>query len=377
MLLAVNGTQIYPPTTRAWLEIDSDALLHNARALQRHTGLPLLPMVKADAYGVGCDGVVAALEGMEPWGYGVATVPEGERLRRIGVRRPIVIFTPILPPEFDAARAADLTPSLCSDRAIREWAHGGGGKYHLAIDTGMNRAGVSWRDASCLRAAVIAHPPAAAYTHFHSAESGDGSVREQEERFRTAIGQLGVPIPMLHVANSAAAAGSGAGGGTRWDAVRPGIFLYGVGTAGDDGLVPRPVVTMRGRVVDLHRLRPGDTVSYGATYTAAADEVIATVAVGYADGYPRALSGVGSALLNGTRLPVRGRVTMDMTMFDVSHTQCDIGDAVTLLGSEEAGSSNRAIAVAEVAAAAQMSPYELLTGLGPRLPRIFRSGAAA
>lgn len=362
-LMAVDGNQIYPAPSRAWLDVDLAALRRNAAALARRAGVPLIPMVKADAYGVGAAGVVGALEPTHPWGYGVATVREGSALREMGVERPIVVFTPILTSDYAVARAADLTPSLCSAAAIQEWGPSGR-PYHLAIDTGMNRAGVGWRDMESMAGAAREFPPAGAYTHFHSAQLGGGDTAVQDERFRAALRKLDSDVPFLHTANSAAIARDGASG---WSAVRPGVFLYGVGCGARAGLEPEPVVHLRARVVDLRWIAAGDSVSYDATYSATARERIATVAVGYGDGYPRALSNRGRALLNGARIPVRGLVTMDMTMFDVTGIQCDIGDTVTLIGSGDGG----VITVEDVAHDAQMSPYEVLTGFAPRLDRCY------
>ncbi|MGI8547784.1 MAG: alanine racemase [Gemmatimonadaceae bacterium] len=358
---AVDGNQIYQSRSRAWLDLDLAALRRNAEALSRLAGVPLIPMVKADGYGVGAGAVVAALEPTDPWGYGVATVREGSCLRVRGIRRPIIVYTPILPSEFADACASDVTPTLCSGEAIREWGRTGR-PYHLAIDTGMNRSGVCWRDVDTVAAAAQAFPPAGAYTHFHSAELEDGSAEVQEERFREALRGLGTEVPFVHTANSAAIVRGGAKG---WDAVRPGVFLYGVGSGATAGLRPEPVVHLRARVVELRALRAGDTVGYDATYQARGPETIATVAVGYGDGYPRAVSKRGAALLNGASVPVRGLVTMDMTMFDVTDVHCQVGDTVTLIG-KDAGST---ITVEDIAHAAEMSPYEVLTGLSPRLER--------
>ncbi len=354
---------IYPLPNRAWLDLSATALRRNATELQRRTGLPLIPMVKANAYGVGSAGVVSALESLDPLAYGVASVDEGESLREMGIARTIIIFTPILQADYERAQAADLTAALGDAAGIRSWAPTGK-PYHLAIDTGMNRAGVSWRDVATVRDVVREWPPAGAFTHFHSAEIEDGSAEEQVNRFFSAIGQLGVEIPFLHADNSAAAA-RGVGGGERWGAIRPGVFLYGVGSR--FGVRAEPVVSLRARVVDIRWIEAGDTVSYGATYRATRRERIATAAVGYGDGYPRALSDRSAAVLNGSRVPQRGLVTMDMTMFDVTDAPCAVGDVVTLIGAE----GGPELLVEGVAALAGMSPYELLTGLAPRLERRF------
>ncbi len=352
---------IYPLPSRAWLDVSVDALRRNATELQVRTGLPLIPMVKANAYGVGSAGVVRALESLDPLAYGVASVEEGESLRDMGILRPIIVFTPILEAEHARAQAADLAVALGSAEAIESWAPSGK-PYHLAIDTGMNRAGVPWRDVASVRDAARRWPPSAAFTHFHSAEIENDSAQEQVQRFFSAIDQIGVQISLLHGDNSAAAA-RGVEGRGRWGAIRPGIFLYGVGSR--FGVSAEPVVSLRARVVDVRWIEAGDSVSYDATYVAARRERIATAAIGYGDGYPRALSDRATAILNGNRVSQRGLVTMDMTMFDVTETACLVGDVITLLGSE----GGPEMTVEGLAASAGMSPYELLTGLAARLER--------
>ena len=352
---------IYPLPNRAWLDVSVAALRGNALALHRRTGLPLIPMVKADAYGVGAAGVVLALESLEPLAYGVASGEEGGSLREMGIARPVIVFTPILDVEHERAQAADLTVALGSAGAIESWAPSGK-PYYLAIDTGMNRAGVSWRDVASVRDAVRRWPPCAAFTHFHSAGIEDGSAEEQVKRFFAAIDDIGVDIPLLHADNSAAAARN-IEGRHRWGAIRPGVFLYGVGSR--FGVNAEPVVSLRARVVDIRWIEAGDSVSYGATYVAPRRQRIATAGIGYGDGYPRALSDRAAAMLNGKRVAQRGLVTMDMTMFDVTEVPCALGDVITLIGSED----GEEMTVEGVATLAGMSPYELLTGLAPRLER--------
>lgn len=363
---AVEESLIYPLPNRAWLDVSIAALRRNATELKRRTGLPLIPMVKANAYGVGAAGVVAVLEPLAPLAYGVASVDEGESLRELGVARPVIVFTPILRADYARAQSADLTVTLGDAAAIQSWSSSGK-PYHLAIDTGMNRAGVSWQAIATVRNAVRQWPPSGAFTHFHSAEIEDGSAEEQVRRFFCALDEVGLDIPILHADNSAAAA-RGVEGRGRWGAIRPGVFLYGVGS--QFGVCAEPVVSLRARVVDLRWIEAGDSVSYDATYSAPRRERIATVAVGYGDGYPRALSNRATAMLNGSRIAERGLVTMDMTMFDVTDATCAIGDVVTLIGAE--GGSE--LTIEGVAHSAGMSPYELLTGLAPRLERRYTEG---
>jgi len=353
--------------TRAWAEIDLGALKQNGVALSARAGRPLLPMVKADAYGLGAVPVVRALDALAPWGYGVATIEEGAALRSADINRPIVVFTPLSSSELREARDARLTPMLATRGAIAEWASMGGGAWHLGIDTGMSRAGARWDEIARLADAAAAIPPEGACTHFHSAERNDESVTVQERRFHEAIASLRSRPPLLHVENSAALARRGR---SQWDLLRPGIFLYGVGSDTGADLAPTPVVSLRARVVDVRVVRDGETVSYGATYRAVGDRRIATLAVGYADGYTRSLGNRGVALVRGRRAPVAGLVTMDMTMIDVTDIGCEIGDVATLIGTD----GGEQLDVETVARLADMSPYELLTGLRGRLARIYREG---
>jgi alanine racemase len=351
---------------RAWVEIDLGALQQNAATLAERAGVPLLPMIKADAYGLGAIPVARVLERVDPWGYGVATIREGLELRAAGITRPVIVFTPLAADELADVRAAALTPSLSRVEAITRWRSDGGGPWHLAVDTGMSRTGVRWDEIDGLREAIAACPPEGAYTHLHSAELNDGSCEEQESRFRVAIEALANRPPLLHVENSAAIARRR---GSIWDCVRPGLFLYGVGSGDGATLEPQPVVGVYARVVDLRRVRDGDTVSYDATYRAVGDRRIATLGIGYADGYPRALSNRGGALLGARRVCVAGIVTMDMTMVDVTDVACSLGEVATVIG----GTGDTRLDVASVARAAEMSPYELLTRLRSRIARVYRS----
>ncbi|HEY2852411.1 MAG TPA: alanine racemase [Gemmatimonadaceae bacterium] len=350
--------------TRAWVEIDLGALLRNGARVAEHTGSRLLPMVKADAYGLGAVRVACALHELDPWGFGVATVAEGDELRRAGIERPIIVFTPLLADDFDAARRARLTPALGDAESIRIWQRTGL-PWHLAVDTGMSRAGVSWRDAAELHDAIAAAPPQGVFTHFHSAEQADGSRIEQEERFIKVVEALPARPPMIHAENSPGAVHRGSEYHRQWDLARPGVFLYGVGFGESADFEPEPVVSLRARVVDLRTIEAGDSVSYGATFHARRRSRIATLAAGYADGYRRVFSNIGTALIGGQRARVAGNVTMDMTMVDVTDIPCEVGDIATLIGAD----GEELLTVNDVAAAGGLSPYELLTGLRGRLPR--------
>ncbi|HEX9249348.1 MAG TPA: alanine racemase [Gemmatimonadaceae bacterium] len=349
---------------RARVEIDLGALQRNGAAVARRAGVPLLPMIKADAYGLGAAAALRALDVLEPWGYGVATVAEGEELRDLGVARPVVVFTPLLAEELTRVRSARLTPTLGFPAEIEAWRRAGGGTWHLSIDTGMSRAGIPWRQVAGIRHLVEMHPPEGAFTHFHSAELDDGTLATQERLFRDAVASLPSRPRLLHTANSAAIARKGR---SDWDLIRPGIFLYGVGSGRSAGIQPEPVVNLRAPIVEIRDLEAGDTVSYGATLRVERPARIATLAVGYADGYPRSLSERGSVLVGGTLAPVAGTVTMDMTMIDVTTVRCEVGDIATLIG--RAGDT--VLTVERVADDAGMSPYELLTRLRSRVERTY------
>lgn len=352
----------------ARIDIDLSAVVRNARALADRSGTRLIPMVKADAYGMGVGPVVRALEKLEPWGFGVATVAEGQELRGLGVRRPVIVFTPLLENELAAAGSARLTPALGSPALIAKW-QSRGGPWHLAIDTGMARAGASWRDVASLRDVVAKFPPEGAFTHFHSAELDDGSMLEQDQKFEHALALLGLTDVFTHTDNSAAVLRRG-----RSDrgAVRPGIFLYGGATVAGAPIEPDPVANLRAPIVELRGCESGDTISYGAAFKASAPMRVATLACGYADGYPRNVGQQGrpgaTVILHGRRVPIVGRVTMDMIMLDVTGVECAPGDTVTLIGRD----GGEVITVAEVGDSGGISPYEVLVGMNSRSSRSYR-----
>ncbi|HEY4306490.1 MAG TPA: alanine racemase [Gemmatimonadaceae bacterium] len=346
---------------RAWVEIDLGALLRNASKLAASAQVPLLPMVKADAYGIGAVRVARTLEQLDPWGYGVATIAEGEQLRRSTITRPILVFTPLLPGDFDNAIRAGLTPTLGDAESIVRWQETER-PWHLDIDTGMSRAGVKWDRLGDLRDIISRSPPEGVFTHFHSAELKNGSYQVQERRFDDAVASLPVRPRYVHAENSPAIQHYGA---SKWSFIRPGVFLYGVTSGADPRILPEQVVSVRARVVELRTIGDGETVSYDGTYKAKGDRCIATLAIGYADGYRRAFGNHASAVVRGVRVPVVGLVTMDMTMLDVTGVDCQVGDPATLVGVD----GDDRIDIMELAAWGEMSAYELLTGLRARLAR--------
>jgi alanine racemase len=350
-------------TARAWVDIDLGALVANARTVAAACGARLLPMVKANGYGLGAVAVTRALEAVDPWGFGVATAEEGAALRSAGCTRPILVATPLVPAAVDALLAADLRPAIGDPEALQAWRARSDRPFHLELDTGMARAGLRWDDGAALAAVagLLEDAPGweGVFTHFHSAETDPGSVTAQWERFQGVIAALPRRPAMVHAANSAAALRGPALAG---DLARPGIFLYG-GEAG--GPAPRPVAALRARVVAVRRVRAGDTVSYGAAWRAPGPTTIATAAVGYADGLLRAAEVAGRpdrlVELGGRAVPVAGRVTMDMTMVAAGDDPVAVGDVVTVFGG--------VVSLDTQARSSGTIAYELLTSLGARLPR--------
>lgn len=345
---------------RAWADVSLATLRENARTIQRVARSRLLPMVKADGYGLGAVAVARALEPLDPWGFGVATVDEGAELRAAGITRPVVVFTPATADQVATHAHDDLRAAIGDLDALRAWVSAGL-PFHLEIDTGMSRAGIRWDDADALAAAAALVTEArgweGCFTHFHSADTDRAETGRQWERFAGVLAGFPRRPELVHAANSAAALA-----GRAWaaDLVRPGIFLYG-GAAG--GPVPGPVVALRAPVVAVRRLPAGGTVSYGATWTATEASTVATLGAGYADGVPRALSGCGEVELGGVRVPIVGRVTMDMTMVRVGPS-VRVGDVATFYGG--------LLGLDEQAVRAGTISYELLTSIGRRVPRRYR-----
>jgi len=335
----------------------------NARTIRERTpGSRLLPMVKADAYGLGAVPVARALERVDPWGFAVATAHEGRELREAGVTRPILVMAPQTG-TLELVAKHGLTPALGSVEQVGAWlALAPGRPFHVEVDTGMARWGLSWKTFG-VESALFRDAPGfeGLFTHFHSAGESPASVKEQQERFEAALATLVRRPRLVHAANSTALLDYPE---TAGDLVRPGIYLYG-GRAGAH--TPRRVVQWRARVLTTRWLEAGETVSYGATYRAGARTCVATIAAGYADGLPRSLSNVGAALIGGRPLPFAGRVTMDFTMVASPEAVPGAGSVATLIGSDGAA----AIELDDFAQAAGTISYEILTGLGRRVTRVY------
>ncbi len=346
------------PSTRAWLTVSLANLVANARTVQAAArGAGLLPMVKADAYGLGAIPVVQALEALDPWGFGVATLEEGLQLRTAGCSRPIVVFTPAAAALRERYRQHDLRAVLDAPEVASHWDL----PFHLEIDTGMARCGVRWDQPAAIAACATPHLEGV-FTHFYHADERPDSVAEQWTRFCRALEALPSRPALIHAANSAAAWRLA----EKLDLARPGIFLYG-GRAGPDLPAPRPVATLRAPVVSLRRVSAGTSVSYGGEWVAPRATTVATLGIGYADGLFCSAAGKARVLLGGVRRPIIGRVTMDLTMVDIGPdgTGGRLGEPATLIGSD----GGDEITVDEFAAWAGTISYEALARLGARLMR--------
>jgi alanine racemase len=352
-----------PGADRTWIEVDLGAMVANARTIQqRAPHARLLPMVKANAYGLGVVSVVRALESVDPWGFAVATAHEGLELREAGVSRPVVVMGPQTE-TLELVARHHLTPALGSLEQIGAWlALAPSRPFHVEVDTGMARWGLWW-EAFGSESASFRDAPGfeGVFTHYHSPAENPPSVHEQWDRLQAALAALPRRPQLVHAANSAAVLEHPEMAG---DLARPGIFLYG-GRAGV--YRPRPVVQWRARVLAVRWREAGETVSYGATYRTLARTCLATLGAGYADGLPRSLSNVGAALIGGRRLPIAGRVTMDFTMVASTDWAPAPGSVATLIGSDGA----ETIELDDVAAAAGTISYEILTGLGRRVTRVY------
>ncbi len=366
--------------SRAWLEVQPGALRRNLQRIRESLGdaVAVIPMVKADGYGLGMEDVVRALKSEDPWGFGVATVEEGVALRGAGVTAPVIVFSPVPPGSYDSAVAHDLTLTVSDVDSIERVTAaatrtGRVGRFHVEVDTGMGRSGFDWRGvgewgpalAKGISDTVIWE---GCYTHFHSADlADDETTRPQWERFIRALDQLKPPAGnFVHACNAAAA--------MRYpmfaaDAVRPGIFLYG-GRAGADVAKPDEVVRVCARVTLIRDVPEATTLGYGATYRSSRNERWATLGIGYGDGFPRVLGNRGSVLLSGRRVPIIGRISMDMTVVDITGVDgVGVGDTATLIGTD----GDLVLTLDEVADLAGTISYEILTGFTTRMPRVWIS----
>ena len=356
------------------VEVDLGAIRHNVRALKPATA-ELMAVVKGNAYGHGDVPVArAAIEAGATW-LGVALVEEGIHLREAGISAPILVLSEFPRGAEKEALAAKLTPTLYTDEgllAVAEAAEavGGGVPVHVKIDTGMHRAGVYPAEAAVAFASRVVGSGLrieGLFTHLARSEEDVTTTLEQLRRFRsvaTTLAETGIRPRYLHAANSAAVLRFPE---THLDLVRPGIALYGVSPGPDVDMGSlRPALSWRSAVALVKRLPAGEAVSYGHRYRLQRESTIATVPVGYADGYRRSLSSRADVLIRGRRRRVAGAVTMDQILVDCGgEDPIEPGDEVVLLGRQ----GHYQVSAVELGDLAGTLGYEIVSGIGERVPR--------
>jgi alanine racemase len=367
----------------AWADVDLEAVRHNAGLLAaRADPAALMAVVKADGYGHGAVPVArAALEGGAAW-LGVALVEEGLELRAAGIEAPILVLAEAPASSAGAVVAGRLTPVVYSGpwiEALAKAAADAGAveplPVHLKVDTGMHRVGCTPQAAVEVAQAIARHDQLrleGLLTHLAVAdETANPYTAEQLGRFETVRAHMaaaGIRPPVVHAANSA---GLLAVPQARYDLVRCGIALYGIPPAPEfDGLLPlRPAMSLRAEASLVRRLEAGERISYGLRYRLSAPSVVATVPLGYADGVPRRLGHAGGEVLaGGRRRPIAGTITMDQLMVDLGTDELPAGTEVVLIGRQ----GEEEITAAEWAERLDTIAYEVVSAIGPRVPRRYR-----
>jgi alanine racemase len=358
----------YRPT---WVDVDLDAIRHNARVLKPETA-ELMAVVKANGYGHGDVEVAkAAIDAGASWA-GVALVEEGLRLRAAGVEAPILVLSELPPGSEAVALAHRLTPTLASDGGLERLAAAARGSVpvHVKVDTGMHRLGV-WPPEEtpgfARRVQDAGLEVEGLFTHFARSEEDAVTTEGQLSRFletAEAVRSGGVSPRVLHAANSGATILHPK---SHLGLVRPGIALYGIEPAPGIGthLGLRPALSWRSRVSALRRLAAEEAVSYGHRYRLGRGAWVATVPVGYADGYPRQLTNLGSVLIGGQRHPIAGTVTMDQLLVDCGDAEVQVGEEVVLIGHQ----GTESIEADALGRLFGTIGYEIVSRIGDRVPR--------
>ena len=368
---------------RCYAPVSLQAIGHNIGEVGKRLapGVKLMAVIKADAYGHGACRVGKYLESQVDY-FAVATLEEALELRESGITRPILILSYISPSQYPELVEHNITQTIDSPEqadALEAAAARAGvrAKIHIAVDTGMTRIGFQVTEEEADRVARIAQlshlEMEGIFTHFSCADQEDktycGMQLEKFERMCRYLEERKVKIPIRHICNSA---GIMEFDGYRFDMVRSGIVTYGLYPSEEvqkDRLNLIPAMEWKAHVIHVKDVEAGVSVGYGATYTTSRPVTrIATVSVGYADGYPRALSGKGSVLIHGKRAPILGRVCMDQMMVDVTEIpDVKVEDVVTLVGSD----GNASISMEEIADPAMRFNYEMVCSVGKRVPRIY------
>jgi alanine racemase len=365
--------------------VDLRALQNNFRAIRAFLGAApgarppgIIAVVKANAYGHGADRVALALEEAGATMLACADIEEGIALRRAGVQVPVLVFGALSVSELEGLFEFGLTPTISTPSAARAMQAAAAAArrtigYHLKIDTGMNRLGFRHDNLRRTLPALLASPNLrlnAVYTHFATADDpGSTLFGEQRDRFERAIQEiadLGARPIMRHAANSAALLRDSR---VWYDAVRPGLLLYGIVPPPLASTIPlEAVMSLTSRVVAVKGLRAGEGLGYGWRHKTESPATIAVVPAGYADGLDTRLSGRAVVLIRGKRVPIIGSVCMDMLMADVTGLDVEPGDEVVIIGQQGSESWQR-IDAREMAAAIGTIPWEVVCRLGTRIER--------
>lgn len=371
----------------AWAEVDRDALRANAAVIsERLAPAALCAVVKADGYGHGAITAARAFLDGGAKGLAIAIVDEGLELRAAGITAPILLLSEPPPDSVDAAVDAGLTLTLATPAGVaaaKSAARRAGGRIpvHIKVDTGMHRMGVEVEHLDALLEEISGSDELVIeglWTHLSVADESDedsaGFTATQLERLEQAVEVArarGLEIPIVHAANSAGGLSSP---DARLSMVRSGLALYGevpndgvrLRAEGESPLELRPALTIKAAVSAVRQLKAGDRPSYGRRRPLATDATVATVPIGYADGFPRALFEAGAeVLIGGKRHPLAGMVTMDQIVVDVGTDEVAVGDEVVLLGRQ----GDEEITAREWASHLGTITYEVLCGIGPRVPR--------
>lgn len=362
------------PGTSTRAIIDLEAMRANLGEVRRYAGgVPVMAVVKADAYGHGVEHAVRVFQEEGVTMFGVATVPEGARLRALGVETPVLVFGQPLVEYLPLYEKYGLDLTVAGEEIAEAVLRDGRPvRVHIKVETGMHRLGLAISEAPAVVARLMAAPHvevAALWTHFAASDAADlRYARQQIERFDEVVRAIGAGVP-THLANSGALVQLPAAVEGR-ALVRPGGLLYGLASSDplERQVRVRPVMRLVSRVVHIHHVASGESVSYGCTWRASRPSRVATVAAGYADGLPRQWSNRGHVSIRGRRYPIVGRVCMDMLMVDLG-TPAGTGQAVAT-GDEVVFFGGSDLSAAQAAEWADTMAYALPAGLTNRVPRI-------
>ncbi len=368
---------------RAWAEIDIDALIHNLREIKKRAGKrKIMAVVKANAYGHGAMQLAPVISGYAD-AFAVATFEEAMELRKAGIEKEILILSPVPQAQYPMIIKNDIATVVFSRdgaKALSAVAGEAGkrARAYVAVDTGMGRIGLSSDDCGICEAEAIYAEKNIDFigiiTHYACADSRDKtSLREQAKRFDAFCEKLradGYEIGLRSCDNSAAFTDCA----DSYEAVRVGIVMYGMYPSNEvkkENLPLLPVMSLKTKVTQVKTVPAGTKISYGHTFKAEKPMKIATLAIGYADGIPLSLSGKGSVIISGRKVPIVGRVCMDQMMVDVTDARnVDVGDTAVIFGSD----GGTTITADEVAAVAGTINYDIVCRLDCRVPRVFISG---